>query len=209
MTKVDRVGTKPSVSAITIIGIIAGGHFLQSHAAKLALAGNKSKRSLLTYPPESVFQVTLGVSIEGDFERNVAGFGLALQHNSHLPGDGQIILPELVSSRMSSVYDQLSTIFQRYGFDGFECLKKMICQIGETPLEGGLLEEIITFVLTPSQHRVTINNNNTASIMINSVEENESLLLSETLGKQGANCSLSFPKCADTPLDLISYIEYL
>ncbi|KAK6643786.1 hypothetical protein RUM43_000049 [Polyplax serrata] len=119
MTKVDRVGTKPSVSAITIIGIIAGGLFLQSRAAKLALAGNKSKRSLLTYPPESVFQVTLGVSVEGDFERNVAGFGLALQHNSHLPGDGQIILPELVSSRTSSVYDQLSTIFQRYGMHSF------------------------------------------------------------------------------------------
>ncbi|KAJ9582771.1 hypothetical protein L9F63_022882 [Diploptera punctata] len=112
-------------------------------------------------------------------------------------------------NRQLEMYLPLESFLEDYGFDGRECLLRIICESAQVPFqhdETGLLEEIAHAVLTPSEELYLADgwcHNYTSTWTPNATNETH-YLAAECLGRSNGDCSSAYPIVPRSPLDFIS-----
>ncbi|XP_045482072.1 uncharacterized protein LOC123686127 isoform X1 [Harmonia axyridis] len=92
----------------------------------------------------------------------------------------------------SSVYQFLSNKLSRYGFPGYECLLRLICDTATHPinLTNGVLGDLLHVILTPSSS--------------NETESLEAYLEAERQGIENENCFIYEKNCSYSILDFVT-----
>ncbi|KAK7017066.1 hypothetical protein SK128_006331 [Halocaridina rubra] len=96
------------------------------------------------------------------------------------------------------IYTQLEEALENIGSNGRQCLLRAICDIGEAPLELGILGEIINTIFTASS----------AGRSKDPSEDNsyDTFIEAELHGKLNGDCAMRYPDCKVSPFDLIPYL---
>ncbi|XP_044765064.1 uncharacterized protein LOC123321490 [Coccinella septempunctata] len=95
----------------------------------------------------------------------------------------------------SSVYQLLSRKLSRFGYPGYECLLRLICDIAVHPvhISNGVLGDLIHILFTPST----------------SADEDflEEYLEAERQGIESGNCSIYYKNCSESLLSLFTTVS--
>ncbi|XP_061400296.1 uncharacterized protein LOC133336019 [Musca vetustissima] len=99
------------------------------------------------------------------------------------------------------LYRSIEDLLVSYGFDE-TCLLRSVCELAKHPFDddnqGNILTDIITFILTPSQHDGF---DSTETLYRETYEA------AERSGFLGENCAYLYPKCETDLLSLLSHIH--
>ncbi|XP_069694356.1 uncharacterized protein [Periplaneta americana] len=129
--------------------------------------------------------------------------GTVMGADYHVPEDAQdFIYPFDLEGRnrtsreldRTGAYRLLEDTFNRFGFDGMECILRTICEAAQTPLYkneyNGLLGELLHILFVPSS----------------SLDENlpPSFNIAERRGEDGKNCRVAYSKCSFGLIDSIT-----
>ncbi|XP_005188037.1 uncharacterized protein LOC101887415 [Musca domestica] len=100
------------------------------------------------------------------------------------------------------LYRSIEDLLVSYGFDE-TCLLRAVCELAKHPFDadnqGNILTDVITFILTPSQHEGF---DPTETLYRQTYED------AERSGFVGENCASLYPKCESDLLSLLSYTEF-
>ncbi|KAJ9592949.1 hypothetical protein L9F63_015373 [Diploptera punctata] len=119
---------------------------------------------------------------------------------------GQQTKREVSQKNLLEIYLPLELFLQEYGFDGKECLLRIICETAQVPFQHDkmeLLEEIAHAILTPSDDLYT-EDEWCGNKQRSHAAENIEYLAAECLGRSDGDCISAYPSCLQSPLEFIS-----
>ncbi|CAK9833938.1 hypothetical protein ANTRET_LOCUS10547 [Anthophora retusa] len=168
--------------------------------------------SVLLYPPRTLFQFTIGVSVPVTMnKRGGVVFSSAFQFNYKLPSNLSELEPTIIPARqardisLQDTYEAIENLLNRYGWrDGRKCLLRTICEMAETPFgrtRQDVLEEVIHLILTPSEDLPGTANSTHQSV-------GQLYQEAERLGRSGGDCILAYPDCIGSPLESFTEIAF-
>ncbi|XP_069694346.1 uncharacterized protein [Periplaneta americana] len=156
----------------------------------------------VVFPEGTVMGLVLAANIAIDVKGDLSESWF-LQADYHVPEDAQdFIYPFDLEGRnrtsreldRTGAYRLLEDTFNRFGFDGMECILRTICEAAQTPLYkneyNGLLGELLHILFVPSS----------------SLDENlpPSFNIAERRGEDGKNCRVAYSKCSFGLIDSIT-----
>ncbi|XP_021934668.1 uncharacterized protein LOC110837128 isoform X2 [Zootermopsis nevadensis] len=183
-----------------VILAVQPGNYLLEQKTELPIMTRKVRH--IIFPEGTTMGLFLSATIPLENKEDVY-VGWFFEANYHVPEYPQYLFSENENSRTSRGMDRrrtyavLENLFQKFGFQGRECLLNTICEAANTQLfqssENGLLGDILHILFTPSS----------------SLDEKLSpaFNIAEEHGRNGEDCRLAYPKCSIGILDVITRLE--
>ncbi|PSN41159.1 hypothetical protein C0J52_05216 [Blattella germanica] len=173
----------------------------------LVLTASHRDRRALVFPGGTVLQFSIGVSMPVRIPNRTFSISFGFQMVFNLPTNAtqwrappEIRKREAFNQNLLETYLPLENFLEGHGFAGRECILRSICEAAQTPFrheDMNLFDEIAHVLFTPSEDTYldhdTCERNNS-----------ELYVTAECMGRAGADCSVQFPECPQSPLDFIS-----
>ncbi|XP_047004469.1 uncharacterized protein LOC124622723 [Schistocerca americana] len=150
-------------------------------------------RRALVFGNNGVLQLTLGIGIPLNIPNRRASMGYALQAQFSVPVNASQLEPLLAARGGRRGARALYRRLEEAAGDA-RCLLRAVCHAAAEPLHAaGLLEELLTLLLTPSEDADDDGDSELAEY-----------LAAQRLGASGGDCGAAYGACAESPLDAFS-----